>query len=184
MLTEPSPGQSIAAVVQDALTGEILWVGHLHADAPKRIAESGVVRTVGLFDGEPVSVRHLSIRGDGYVIHVESPGTRRQLDSMMPEAESPFTSPDLSEFGTAYNPRLDSGKWSKVSSPDAAYDAVVAEERLSQSVAAFLETKNLGNLESTTESAAAVISALLAELADAQVPVAKTLEAFRKHGLV
>lgn len=184
MLTEPSPGPSVAAVVQDALTGEILWVGHLHADAPKRIAETGVVRTPGLFEGEPVSVRHLSNRGDGFVIHVEGPGTRRQLDSMMPEAESPFSLPDFADFGTAFTTRLDSGKWAKMSSPEAVFEAFVPEERLSESVTALLATKNLGNPEMIAESAAVVVSALLSELADARVPMAMTLEAFRKHGLV
>jgi hypothetical protein len=184
MLTESDSARSVAAVIQDALTGEILWVGHLNADAPKQIAESGVVRTTGLYDGDPVAVRHLSTRGDGFVIHIEGPGMRRQMDSMMPEAENPFSQPEFNELGFVVSARLDSGKWTKLSNPCCQERPFGVTEPVDSNPAAFSVAKDGETPEAIAERAATVLQSLFEELETARVPKSITLEAFRKRGLV
>jgi hypothetical protein len=178
MLTETSAGNTVAAVVQDALTGEILWVGHLGTDVPKRIAETGIVRTPGLADGEPIAVRHLSSSGEGLVIHVEGPSTRYQMDSMLPEPSPSFSQTDLLELSQTLAARRDSGKWAKTVSPNPSETNGRAAANLEAYVQAFELIKNSGKTEAIAERAAAVLWSLLEELKDAQVPLAMTLDAF------
>lgn len=102
----------VAAVVQDALTGQILWVGRLHAEAPRLIAETGDLEDYGVATGQAVSVRHISMCGDGLVIHVEGLSTRMQLDSLPPEAGHPASEPPFVAHRRASVPTLnDSGSW-------------------------------------------------------------------------
>lgn len=182
MLKETSDGDGVAAVVQDALTGEILWVGHLQSGAPKVIAETGIVKIPDLSEGDPLAVRHLSSRGEGLVIHVDGPCTRRQLDSMMPEAENPFSDADLSELSQTLTARLDSGKWSKPAVPDVAEARIGTEATLDESTLAFSLVKTCGKKDLIAEHAAAVLGSLFTELREASVSGVTLLEALRKRG--
>lgn len=78
--------EPLVAVVQDALTGEILWLGFLHADAPRQIVESGELSIPDLDGGMPLATRHVTRTPDGLglVVLVEGPGSRSQLDSFLP----------------------------------------------------------------------------------------------------
>jgi hypothetical protein len=107
----------VAVVVQDALTGQILWVGRLQADAPKLIAETGDLEAHGVAPGQALSVRHISSCGEGLIIHVEGLSTRMQLDSLPPDAGYPPSEPPFVSRPSATAPALDdSGSWPRAKS--------------------------------------------------------------------
>ncbi len=92
MVSPCAPLDALVAVAQDALTGQVLWVGLLDADAPQKLAEKGTFCAGDCSDGRPLPVRHLarSHNGSGLIILVEGTSSRRQLDSMWPD---PTTAP-------------------------------------------------------------------------------------------
>ncbi len=84
----PATSELITAVVQDALTGEILWLGSLPKESPAEALASGEL-TLEL-QGLPqrLLLRHLarSRDGGGLVFLVEGPQSRGRLDSLVPQS--------------------------------------------------------------------------------------------------
>jgi hypothetical protein len=102
-----APDCSVVAVVQDAVTAQVLWLGLLGADAPTAIARSGTFSMPDVAQGRPLAVRHLSRSrsGAGIIILVEGTASRSQLDSMWPDPSSapppPNEPADLERFFAA-----------------------------------------------------------------------------------
>jgi len=165
---------AIASVVQDALTGEILWVGFIDTAERAAIAESGQLRDVGGAIGPPLAVRHLSNNGDGIVILVEGPATRRQMDSILPEPTGSHCGAGSSRLSIARTDRGESASaLARLTASIATKDADLAER-----VAAFQwATDELGP-EGIAEHAAEVLRSLIHSLKRVNVPLAKALEAY------
>jgi hypothetical protein len=106
------------------------------------------------------------------------------MDSMMPEAENPFSQPEFSDLGFVVSARLDSGKWAKLSDPCCHERPFGVPEPVESNRAAFSVAKGGETPEAIAERAATVLQSLFEELESARVPKSITLEAFRKRGLV
>jgi hypothetical protein len=182
MSQEQQSKGTLAAVVQDALSGEILWVGHLEETAPQRIAKSGVIVVPRLAGGQPHPVRHLSSRGDGLVIHVESPYSRRQLDSLLPEPQDGYSEREILDFQMALSTRHEGVRVSGPQQCVSPYEPIENASRLEACVGAYRAATSSGNLKAVAEGAAEILWSLLDELESANVPMATTLSAFaRRH---
>jgi hypothetical protein len=106
------------------------------------------------------------------------------MDSMVPEAENPFSQPEFSELGLAVSARLDSGKWTKLS-PRCSEERPNGEKvPVETNQMALLVAEEGETPDAIAERAATVLESLFEELETARVPKSVTLEAFRKRGLV
>jgi len=97
-----SEASSLAAVVQDALTGEVLWVGLLPRETVRAAVRSGTICIPALAEGRPIATRHVARTpdGGGLVVLVDGPNGRNQLDSVAPD-HMPMTAvpgPELVEL--------------------------------------------------------------------------------------
>ncbi len=109
----------LVAVVQDALTGEILWLGLVGPETPLAVIESGEISIPDLEGGMALPARHVARTpdGTGVVVLVEGPATRSQLDSILPpepQGSAPRVGPELMEMqtflGTPGNQNADSSR--------------------------------------------------------------------------
>ncbi|MGC4067206.1 MAG: hypothetical protein QM784_21705 [Polyangiaceae bacterium] len=160
-----APFPSVGAV-QDALTGEIALGRPTGKDALLSISTRRMLRIPGMANGQPVAVSHVSGRGDGVVIHVETPVSRRQLDSISPQGTEGDSGSELTDF--LANVSYGTGSW-----PES--DAVIPtrttrnESRLQASVRAFEQAASPpGNPEAATEHAVDTLGLLIDALETAR----------------
>lgn len=171
MRNDIGAASSTAAVVQDSLTGEILWVGHLDSQMRSQVTDTGILRLASVSMGQPVPVRHLSSRGDGVVLHVESPATRRQMDSFLPEP--PFAA-DSTELPTE-SAFASSATWQHTLARIPPAETSSGPD-LVECIDAFRDSARKESATGVAERAAAVLGALIDEFADARLPLALVVE--------